>query len=43
MKCIRDDTNALGIMQVMRLLGLRLRLRLRLEIEVRNGMISFCT
>ncbi len=33
-----DDIKALGMIQVMRLLGLRLRLRLMLEIEICNDL-----
>ena len=38
MRCIRDDTNVLGMIQVIKLLELRLKLRLRLEVEIPNGL-----
>ena len=37
-KHIKDDTNILGIIQVIKPLGLRLKIRLKLEVEVRNGL-----
>ena len=38
MRRIGDNTNILGMMYVIKPLGLRLSLRLRLEVELRNGL-----
>ena len=43
MRCIKDDINILGMIQVIRLLGLRLRLRSRLEVKIRNGLKAYYT
>ena len=43
MRHIRDDINALGMMQVAKPLELRLKMRLRLEFEVCNSLKVYCT
>ncbi len=43
MRRIGDDTNALGMMHMTNLLGLKLRLRSRLKVEVRNNKKACCT